>query len=215
MVFVLVSLALLLSLYVAANQSIFLPQLSLKRIAGDIRADGEWDAALAQLRPQIGDAMLSATGDETSTLPLDGTPERIVVAGEVLWFSAQDVGGLVDLNMASPLLMRAFLERLDPSKSGARFEALTERRAQGPIQDIGEVLELWGIAEADAPAVARRLTVASGSAFLNPETVSHDLTELFGFEDKDAFVAAHGARYFRRAKIRRVVIEKAVPQDEF
>ena len=177
------------------------------RVMADLRGRAE-ARALAEAAMVFFGVML-ADAQERELLPLNGTPLVQEFFGRDLTLRITDVSGLVDLNKASPaLLKRAVVWAGVPSgEEDAVVDALIDwrdgdslRKLNGAededyiragfpagakddaFESVEEVGQVWGI----DPDVARRMALVAtvhGSAGINPAAAPAEVLELLGGDD--------------------------------
>lgn len=118
-------------------------------------------------------ALRHASGDERVTaFPVE-------VDGEPAVMRLQDVGGLVDLNTASPALLALLADRLVlPSDALARFRAW--RRTPRRALRVSDFARVTGLDDENLPALLQIATVYSGRAGIAPEVAPQAVLDMLG-----------------------------------
>ncbi len=208
LVFVLVGLAMLAIVLSTVTQRLYLPQVTFAKLRSQIQSELAWEAAHLRALPLIAGS-LNATRSQNSDarVPLNGAPFVLGKEHSDLALSVQDVGGLVDLNAASEGLVRELFLKLAPSSGITAVNELLALRAEQPIRAPETLLAALGFEGQELAKAMRLTTVRSGSATLNPATVSTELVSLFGYQTPEAFERAE-PDFFRTSRIRILRVER-------
>jgi general secretion pathway protein K len=144
------------------------------RIAQAQRAAAE-GRAIADAAIHLAIARLLAT-DVTQRPRLDGSPTSLLVEDQPVLLWAEDETGKLDLNTATPAVLRRYLEVMldDPLVAEALAAAVLARRRPGPgrrpFLDLAELLLLPGVTPAVLAHLAPGLTVYSQQPGPDPAT---------------------------------------------
>lgn len=163
----------------------------LAMLAAGVIADSRVEARIS--RNLVGQAAAQALADGAvrlaaarlvearDSLPRDGTPVTVEVDGHRIAVSIQDVGGLIDLNAGSPLLLAALFRQagLDDETAAALARAAVLRRAEAPspgttprvlrpFELVADLASVSGMTPAILTAVAPLATVQARRGGIDP-----------------------------------------------
>lgn len=110
---------------------------------------------------------------------IDRTISELAIDGQKVKISFQDVGGLVDLNTASPDLLRLLLTNLGVENLAAALNQYQIWRSQGyKLHCVSDFARITNLPPAIAATLAPMATVSSGRKGIDPNAAPLALLEL-------------------------------------
>ena len=173
-----------------------------------VASEGAKAEALADAGVHIVILDLVATGSAEPSdrrFALDATPLACSIGddGTVLTLSVRDEAGKVDLNIATPALLRALVLGIGSSGGEAAVDAILDYRDQdddrringaerpeylaagrphgprnGPFLAVEELSSVLGVTQADADRLRPYVTIHSGLAAIDPSVASEALVDI-------------------------------------